>query len=408
MSLKATATSGVFYRWTGDLTSFSATETLTVDGNKDVTAWFLQSAYHITTTVSGSGKISPSGSVLVNTNGNKTFTFTPASGASILDVIVDGTSVGTPSSYTFYNVISDHTIEVKFSNAPTPPAKTVHNITCSADANVTISPSGPITVLSGSSKTISWTVEAGYEVKDVVIDGVSHPELIGAGSYTFTNVTSDHTIVVTSESHIFLNITIVGGEGYAEYSIDGGNTFTRYTEKCELSPGTDIILHCVCGSGFSFVRWEGSVAGTDETASINNVTSDINETLVLQKTSGGGGGGGGGSGSGGSGDNFVGSPLFIAIMAVIFAMLLIGLLLILLAAFYRGGLEVVVVNSATATIVGKNKARSDHAYKFSIEGTGLATYRVGDNQVWKEPVWNGGKYEIPKEDVTDTLTIKVR
>lgn len=68
----------------------------------------------ITATAGEGGKIDPSGTVQINDGKSKTFTITPDAGRFISDVKVDGTSVGTPTTYTFSKVTADHTIEVTF------------------------------------------------------------------------------------------------------------------------------------------------------------------------------------------------------------------------------------------------------------------------------------------------------
>lgn len=68
----------------------------------------------ITATAGEGGKIDPSGTVQINDGKSKTFTITPDAGRFISDVKVDGTSVGTPTTYTFGKVMENHTIEVTF------------------------------------------------------------------------------------------------------------------------------------------------------------------------------------------------------------------------------------------------------------------------------------------------------
>ena len=58
--------------------------------------------------------------VSVLKNSNQTFYFTPATNYILSDVTVDGTSVGTPSSYTFKNVTTTHTISATFTTPPAP------------------------------------------------------------------------------------------------------------------------------------------------------------------------------------------------------------------------------------------------------------------------------------------------
>jgi len=70
--------------------------------------------YTITSSAGPNGSISPSGNITVNQGSDKLFTITPDTGYSIVDVLVDGSSVGAVSSYTFTNVIEDHSISVTF------------------------------------------------------------------------------------------------------------------------------------------------------------------------------------------------------------------------------------------------------------------------------------------------------
>lgn len=69
---------------------------------------------YIDATAGGGGSISPSGRVSVVEGGSKSFTITPNNGYSILDVKVDGKSVGAVSSYTFSSVKSNASITAIF------------------------------------------------------------------------------------------------------------------------------------------------------------------------------------------------------------------------------------------------------------------------------------------------------
>lgn len=70
--------------------------------------------YTITATAGSGGSISPSGSISVSQGDDQTFTITPDAGYYVDDVIVDGSSVGAFTSYTFNNVVDNHTIEAIF------------------------------------------------------------------------------------------------------------------------------------------------------------------------------------------------------------------------------------------------------------------------------------------------------
>src|SRR3990172_4419795 len=134
----------------------------------------------ITASAGANGSISPSGAVSVPLFGSQTFNMAPDMGYQVADVLVDGVSVGAVYSYTFNNVTADHTISVTFKTPV---------ITASAGANGSISPSGAVSVPLFGSQTFNMAPDMGYQVADVLVDGVS----VGAVySYTFNNVTADH------------------------------------------------------------------------------------------------------------------------------------------------------------------------------------------------------------------------
>lgn len=71
---------------------------------------------------------------------------------------------------------------------------TYYTITASAGEGGSISPSGRVSVSSGTNKTFTMKPAEGYQVADVLVDG----ESVGAvSSYTFKNVREKHTIEVT-------------------------------------------------------------------------------------------------------------------------------------------------------------------------------------------------------------------
>lgn len=82
------------------------TEEVEIKANYEV------NTHTITTKTNDGGVIA--GNTTVNYNDNATFTITPNTGYGIVDVKVDGTSVGAKTSYEFKNVVKNHTIEVVF------------------------------------------------------------------------------------------------------------------------------------------------------------------------------------------------------------------------------------------------------------------------------------------------------
>ncbi len=101
-----------------------------------------------------------------------------------------------------YNLVSPATSQdhVYVTGSPyIPPAPDTRIINATAGANGSISPAGRVTVNVGASQAFTITANAGYRVADVLVDGIS----VGAVStYTFTNVTADHTISASFASNL--------------------------------------------------------------------------------------------------------------------------------------------------------------------------------------------------------------
>ena len=121
---------------------------------------------------------------------SQTYSIAANSGSQLDSVVVDGNNVGKVTSYSFTNISRNHQIRAFFSDVPVQ----TYTITASAGSNGSISPFGSVVVAQGASQTFFITPEAGYAISQVVIDGVN----AGAVSnYTFTNVSSNHTIAAS-------------------------------------------------------------------------------------------------------------------------------------------------------------------------------------------------------------------
>ncbi len=151
--------------------------------------------YTITPTAGIGGTISPSTPQgVVAGSDSPTFTITADPGYMLTDVLIDGVSVGTGAEHKFFNVTADHTIWAVF-------ARDTFTITPSAGANGNISPNWQQVVDRGAdSQTFTFSPNVGYHVVNVLVDGVP----IGiVDSYTFNNVTADHTIDVLFEINTY-------------------------------------------------------------------------------------------------------------------------------------------------------------------------------------------------------------
>ena len=85
-----------------------------------------------------------------------------------------------------------------------------------------ISPNGNVTVAQSASQTFTFSAANGFEIEDVVVNGVSQGIV---ASYTFSNVTSDATIAVTFKNSN--NTTDDSGGGVIDDGTDNGSGSTN-------------------------------------------------------------------------------------------------------------------------------------------------------------------------------------
>jgi YD repeat-containing protein len=241
----------------GAVTSYTFSN---VTATHTISATFAVATYTITTSPGANGSISPA-SATVNYNGSQTFTITPDTGYHVADVLVDGADQGAITSYTFSSVTATHTISAAFAintYTVTPSAATggsigpstaqtvnydgttsftvtpntgysigsvtgcggtlsgstyttgpitadcsvsaafaanTYTITASAGVNGSISPSEASVINQGAGATYTITpISSQVNVSNVVVDGVSQGAIT---SYTFSDVTANHTISAT-------------------------------------------------------------------------------------------------------------------------------------------------------------------------------------------------------------------
>lgn len=195
----------------GGSLSGSTYTTGAVTADCTVSATFAIKTYTITASAGAGGSISPSGTVSVNQGADILFTITPNAGYHVADVLVDSVSQGAVTSYTFTNVINSHTISASFAVD----IYTTYTITASAGAGGSISPSGSVSVNSGADQAFTITPDTGYQVSDVQVDGSS----VGAvTSYTFTSVTTNHTINASFAINQYTVSAIAGPNGSLDTS----------------------------------------------------------------------------------------------------------------------------------------------------------------------------------------------
>jgi hypothetical protein len=183
----------------------------------------------------------------------------------------------------------------------------IYTITASAGTGGTISPSGSVSVNSGSSQTFTIAPASGYAISGVTVDGAS----AGAfSSYTFNSVAANHTIgasfTATASNTYSLTLTKTG---------TGTGSVTTNPSGTTFASGTSVTLTATASTGSTFTGWSGGCSGTSQTCQVtmnanmsvgaafsSSSSSDTVSTSVQDpagattseaSTNGGGGGGGG-------------------------------------------------------------------------------------------------------------------
>ncbi len=178
---------------------------LNVKADTTVSAVFklLPEQFIITATAGAGGSVSPAGKVAVAKGANRSFSITPATGHRVLDVKVDGKSVGAVTFHTLSDVQKAGTVAATFVKNPVISAKQA--------AGGSISPAGEVSVTLNGSRSYSISPLTGYEIVNLVIDG---KKVDAATSHTFSSVTTNHTIsAVFKQRADYVTLTVTPGKG---------------------------------------------------------------------------------------------------------------------------------------------------------------------------------------------------
>jgi hypothetical protein len=176
------------------------------------------------------------------------YMFLPAAGYHVAQVQVDGwpVTLDEDSGYTFAAVDRNHTVTATF-------AQTTWTLTATAGTGGTIAP-GNQTVNEGTTNAYTITANAGFHIADVKVDGTSVQAAVNSGSYTFTNVTANHTIAATFAANVVsytITPSVVGLNGTispaSAYTVSSGSSVT-----CDLRPAAGYKVGTVTIDGVAF------------------------------------------------------------------------------------------------------------------------------------------------------------
>ena len=182
-----------------------------VVANHAISATFAINTYTITASSGGNGAVTPAGVTTVNYGSTPSYTITPNPGYHVLDVLVNGTSVGAVTSYIFPSVTTNKTISATFA----------------ANAPVSIFYDGFETVRPSSN---SWTETSSVDW------GVYTPRNGNNGVRLMNNEAITRTISTATYSGIIVQFAWAGqsleaGEYVrAEYSTNGGTSWNTLSQ----------------------------------------------------------------------------------------------------------------------------------------------------------------------------------
>jgi uncharacterized delta-60 repeat protein len=171
---------------------------------------------------------------------------------------------------------------------------TEHTITASAGPYGTITPSGAILVSDGGSQTFTVAPNAGYSISDVLVDLVLSQGTVT--TYTFTNVTADHTIsasfaditppvgtITINEGAAYTNTIGVtlglscsdSGSGCSHVEVSNYNDFSTST-VWSIATGTTVSWTLTAGDGPKNVYAKYTdVDGNPALSVVGQITLDI-------------------------------------------------------------------------------------------------------------------------------------
>ena len=217
-------------------TGSSVYSNLGSSGTKRTISYLFAKTYTINVTTDYGSSVSGSYPDTVVEGSNKYLHISKRQGYKLTSVILDDSSQTIPSqteasgevmTISLENITSNHNLVVT-----SEPFK--YTITTSAGSNGSITPSA--TVNYGSNKTINMSPSTGYEVNEVIVDGINKGKIT---TYTFNNITDNHTISVTfkklDEQKFTVNCTTVqnGNISVSPTSATVGTKITIYVNPSE-------------------------------------------------------------------------------------------------------------------------------------------------------------------------------
>ena len=168
--------------------------------------WFLSIRHEVDIEIEGEGTADPSDPVTGHLRSVE-IRFEPASGWELKEVYLDGSIVDTEDGVLRIPLmVSDHRVRAVFVET-----ESYHSLEVVTEGGGTADPLGKTAYRHGETAVVRMTPDAGHELKDVIVDGMS----VGPRNPLELTMDSDHKVVVRFSST---------GSGTGEDDIGGGES----------------------------------------------------------------------------------------------------------------------------------------------------------------------------------------
>ena len=204
----------------------------------------------------------PNTSITLSATPNSGYIFTGFSG-----------DINTTQNPYQFNITRPVSVVANFQKSSVP----TYTITATAGPNGKIEPSGTISVPQGGSQTFIITPNQGYHIDKILVDNNVVPN---TNTYTFNNVTANHTISVSFAINSVETYTINASAG------SGGSIYPSGTITVSKGASQQFTITPNSGYAIQDVLVDGNSQGKISSYTFSNITSNHQIYASFEKTGG--------------------------------------------------------------------------------------------------------------------------
>ncbi len=252
VELTATATPGwTFIGWSGDASGSTNPLSVTMDGNKSITATFAQNTYALTVTMVGNGTVSKS----------------PDQASYLFGSTVELTATASPGW-----IFTGWSGDTSGSSNP---------LSVTMDGNKSITANFAVTTV-----TLNYTAGTGgiltgdaSQVVNYGEDGTSVIAVPNTGYY-FVDWSDGSTANPRTDINVIANVNVTANFAQNTFTLDvtvvGGGTVIKNPDQATYSSGSTVELTATAAPGWTFSGWSGTASGNTNPL---NITMDGNKSI---------------------------------------------------------------------------------------------------------------------------------